>query len=149
MLHHCNNACFKFEGDTSNSLGDMSICFIYVHLKLSRRIFQLLLMRWPIWILSKLFFTQSPRIETHKYVLLSDSAKFEVSILGLWVKNNFDRIHWSATLKRKDERFFRTILNWNRLNKCLYLLNYLRYHLQIWNVHYHGDEAWPCKRWSF
>ena len=77
------------------------------------------------------------------------NAQRYVFILGLWVKNNFNKIHWSATSLRKHGKFLRTISNWNRLNKRLYLLNYLRYHVQIWNVHYRGDDAWPCKRWSF
>ena len=48
MLHHCDNARFKFEGDTSNSLGDKIIRFIYFNWKLSWGIFHFSLMRWPI-----------------------------------------------------------------------------------------------------
>ena len=48
MLHHRDNAHFKFEGDTSNSLGDISICLIYFLSKLSGGIFHVSLVRWPI-----------------------------------------------------------------------------------------------------
>ena len=68
MLHHRDNARFKFEGDTSNSLGDISICLIYFNLKLSRGIFCVSLMRWPFNEFVKVIFSRVLRDSTPRSV---------------------------------------------------------------------------------